>query len=104
MSFEGYLIQAVAELAEGVKRRERRAAPGRDRQDFAHEAANHGEQARNQHDAEQDEIEKRYRHRLVWSAGKSKKFRIGAFRTVHPEGHFRCPARPEIALSRARVV
>ena len=35
------------------------AAQARDRQDLAHEAADHGEQGRDQHDAEQDDVEQR---------------------------------------------
>src|SRR5262249_576436 len=39
------------------KRRHRRDQPGGDRQDLAHKAADHGEQPRNQHDADQDDVE-----------------------------------------------
>ena len=93
------------QLSEGIERDQRRRAPGRDRQDFAHEAAHHREQAGNQHHAEQDEIEYRYRHRLVRSARKfqTANRHVGA---VLSEGHMAPPARPEIAPSRAcaRVV
>src|SRR5215813_477936 len=40
-----------------IKRRHRRDQPGGDRQDLAHKAADHGEQPRNQHDADQDDVE-----------------------------------------------
>src|SRR5262245_36658390 len=40
-----------------IKRHQRRDYPGGNRQDFAHEAADHGEQPRNQHDADQDDVE-----------------------------------------------
>ena len=64
------------QLAERIERDQRRGAPGRDRENLPHEAAHHREQAGDQHHREQDEIEYRYRHRLVRSARKSK-LRIG---------------------------
>jgi hypothetical protein len=45
-----------------VKRGHRRCRPGRDRQDFAHEAADHRQQAGQQHDGEEDDVENRDRH------------------------------------------
>jgi hypothetical protein len=59
-------------MMEREQRHQRGGAPGRDRQDLAHEAADHREQAGDQHHPEQDKIENRYRHRLVRSARKSQ--------------------------------
>ncbi|MDO9059247.1 MAG: hypothetical protein Q7U92_09555, partial [Bradyrhizobium sp.] len=56
------------------------------------------EQAGDQHHREQDEIEYRYRHRLVRSARKSK-LRIGNVGAALSDGHTGRPARPEIAHS-----
>src|SRR5262249_56046566 len=39
--------------------------PGGNRQDFAHEPADHGEQPRNQHDTDQDDVEESDRHDRV---------------------------------------
>jgi hypothetical protein len=68
------------QLSEGIQRDQRGGAPGRDRQDLAHEAAHHREQAGDQHHGEQE----RDRVSLSASAGqvriKSSKPRIGTCR------------------------
>ncbi len=52
------------------QRRHRRGAPGGDRQDLAHEAADHGEQAGNQHHAEQENVEPRNRAWIAQRCGR----------------------------------
>jgi hypothetical protein len=99
-------LRSREQLRESIKRDQRGSAPRGDRQDLPHEAAHHGKQARNQHYREQDEIEYRYRHRLVRSARKfSSSESAGRY---HPsEGQIAHPARLDIAPSRspfARVV
>src|SRR5215471_11632175 len=70
----------------------RRDQPGRDRQDLAHEAADHGEQPRNQHDADQDDVEE--------GDGHDRVRMLRAFRTPPVESAneivptFAPPARP----------
>src|SRR6266851_2012492 len=82
------------QLRIGVERDQRRRAPSRDRQDLAHEAAYHREQAGDQHHGEQDEIEYRYRHRLVRSARIIKTANRGVGAALG-DGHMAGPARPE---------
>src|SRR5262249_53916958 len=60
------------------------------------EATDHCEQARDQHDAEQDQVEDCDWHRLVWSALTLEgSQRIGVLAAALTEGQMAFPARPE---------
>jgi hypothetical protein len=70
----------------------RAAAPRGDRQDFAHKAADHRQKTRQQHHGKDDNVEKRYRHRMVRSAFNVN-MAIGSRDPRIADGHIARPAR-----------